>query len=1002
MPRPAGGMCGRPGAGRYYGLVGIAAQTVVLALAMMLLAGEAQAACTPASANNVTATCSGTTTNQGGGAPGASAGADGYGTGVTTGITVNVTAGAGNTVTGNNIGVYVGAGTVTNNAGASITGGNSGIVALSGAATVTNSGSIIGTTVQGIYANTDATVTNNAGASVTGGDSGIVAFSGAATVANSGSITGTTVQGIYANTDATVTNYAGASITGNASGIVAFTGAANVTNSGSITGTTVYGIYANTDAIVTNSAGASVMGAASGIVALNGAATITNSGSITATTAYGIYGNTDATVTNNAGASIAGGLYGISAANGAATVTNSGSISGMTGIYANTNATVTNNAGGSIASSLYGIDAGGGGSTVFNAGAISGGTAAIRFAGSGNTLTLGPGSLISGTVLGAGADTFQLGGSGTATFDVSQIGGGAQYQGFGTFNKIGGSTWPLAGPNTAPAWTVQQGALDVSGTIGATTVTGGTLMGTGTVGNTRIDAGGAFTPGNGTAGSSLNVAGNLAFASGASYVVQVDPASASLAKVTGTAALGGATVDAIFANGTYVARRYTILTAAGGISGSFAGVTNFNLPANVSDTLSYDANNAYLNFKLSFASPGGLNQNQQAVGNALIDSFNTSGGIPSVYATLSPAALSQAAGETATGSQQTTFAAMTQFMGMMTDVFVDGRGDAPSAGGGAAGYADEDALAHGRKPNDALAAIDTEAPPPVREFEHWSLRTATFGGSQTIEGGAVGSNTASRIAGTAVGADYRFSPDTIAGFALAGGGTSFSVANNGAGQSDLFQAGAFVRHNAGPAYVSAALAYGWQHITTDRTLTIAGTDRLRASFNANAYSGRLEGGYRFVAPWIGGIGITPYAAGQFTTFDLPPYAEGVLSGASTFALSYSAKAITDSRSELGIRTDKSFATTNGLFTLRGRFAWAHDHDPDRSIGATFQALPGASFVVNGAMQVPDSVLTTLSAEMKWLNGWIAAATFEGEFSNVISAYAGKGVLRYAWWFHACV
>ena len=78
----------------------------------VLLTGEAQAACTPAAAaNNVTATFSGTTTNPGGGAPGA--GADGYGTGVTTGITVNATAGAGNTVTGNHIGVYVGAGTVT-------------------------------------------------------------------------------------------------------------------------------------------------------------------------------------------------------------------------------------------------------------------------------------------------------------------------------------------------------------------------------------------------------------------------------------------------------------------------------------------------------------------------------------------------------------------------------------------------------------------------------------------------------------------------------------------------------------------------------------------------------------------------------------------------------------------------------------------------------------------------------------------------------------------------
>ena len=54
-------------------------------------------------------------------------------------------------------------------------------------------------------------------------------------------------------------------------------------------------------------------------------------------------------------------------------------------------------------------------------------------------------------------------------------------------------------------------------------------------------------------------------------------------------------------------------------------------------------------------------------------------------------------------------------------------------------------------------------------------------------------------------------------------------------------------------------------------------DRLRAEFNANAWSGRVEGGYRLIAPWIGGIGLTPYAAGQFTTFNLPAYAETVVS-----------------------------------------------------------------------------------------------------------------------------
>jgi hypothetical protein len=31
--------------------------------------------------------------------------------------------------------------------------------------------------------------------------------------------------------------------------------------------------------------------------------------------------------------------------------------------------------------------------------------------------------------------------------------------------------------------------------------------------------------------------------------------------------------------------------------------------------------------------------------------------------------------------------------------------------------------------------------------------------------------------------------------------------------------------------------------------------------------------------------------------------------------------------------------------------------------------------------------------MKWKNGWSAAATFEGEFSDVTSSYAGKGVVR---------
>jgi uncharacterized protein with beta-barrel porin domain len=85
-----------------------------------------------------------------------------------------------------------------------------------------------------------------------------------------------------------------------------------------------------------------------------------------------------------------------------------------------------------------------------------------------------------------------------------------------------------------------------------------------------------------------------------------------------------------------------------------------------------------------------------------------------------------------------------------------------------------------------------------------------------------------------------------------------------------------------------------------------------------------------------------------------------------------------------------------VLILRSRLAWAHDFNPDRNALATFQALPGASFVVNGAAQASESALTTVAAEMQWANGWSTAATFEGEFSQVTRSYAGKAVVRCAW------
>ena len=574
-------------------------------------------------------------------------------------------------------------------------------------------------------------------------------------------------------------------------------------------------------------------------------------------------------------------------------LTNVGSLTSVGSTAVNVAGHLIGSNSGSI-TGVNGILASSAGSNFINAGVITGtGGSAIQFIGAGNVLTLQNGTNITGNVDGGTAATFQLGGTtGSPSFNVSTI--GAQYLNFSTFNKIDAGVWTLTGSNAAVMpWTVSGGTLNVNSTMANSTMTvnSGTLGGTGTVGNTQINAGGTFAPGSGVPASSMTVSGSLTLASSAFYMVQISPSTSSFANVTGTATLGGATVNAVFAAGSYVAKQYTILTAAN-VSGTFnPALANTNLPSGFNTTLSYDPTHAFLNLALNLSPPGGgggLNGNQQNVANALTNFFNTNGGIPMVFGSLTTAGLTQAAGETATGTQQTTFNAMSQFMGLLTDPFIAGRGDGAAGGAGATPFAEESDGANAYeakdKPRtsserDAYAAIYRKAPPPAADpfAQRWSIWAAGYGGSQTTDGNAVlGSNTAtSRIFGTAVGADYRFSPSTLAGFALAGGGTNFSIANAlGTGRSDLFQAGAYLRHTAGPAYISAALAYGWQDITTDRTVTIAGVDQLRAKFNANAFSGRAEGGYRFLTPWMG---VTPYAAAQFTTFDLPAYAERRLS-----------------------------------------------------------------------------------------------------------------------------
>jgi uncharacterized protein with beta-barrel porin domain len=731
---------------------------------------------------------------------------------------------------------------------------------------------------------------------------------------------------------------------------------------------------------------------------------ITNSASLSFAGGAGGRGG-DGTLGNNAGAGGDGGRGGDAASfvGGSAVVANSG-----------------------VATFVGGNGGAGGNNGGFGAGGNGGN--GIVFAGTSLTLTSSGTMSVSG---GTGGGSFRAGGDGgigilvtgtntTLTLNNVEVRGGNG--GVAPTNGAGGAGIVANGITIDNAGSISGGQAGGGGPQAfAIVLTGGSnaIGGSGDIsGGIQLQAGSLMPGLPGSAiGPTLAVGGPVSLLPGSIYNIRINGALSDSITATGAVTVTGASVSSTI-SGFALGQRDTIITA-NTINGTFASVSAGN-SAFLTPVLTYDATHVYETILGNAANGTGINfgtvaqtQNQLSVANALTNIGNANGFSGALLNFISLLSAPQARavftaidGESATGSQQTTFNAMNQFLGVMTDPFIAGRGDPVSAGGTPTAYAAE-SLAYAartqggfRSERDAYAAIYTKAPAIIPFEQRWSVWAAGFGGTQNTNGDprVLGSNdTRSSVYGTAVGADFRFSPDTIAGIALAGGGTSFNVNGLGYGRSDLFQAGAFVRHNIGPAYITAALAYGWQDITTDRTLMVAGIDHLRAQFNANAWSGRVESGYRFVVPSVfGGVGITPYAAGQFTTFDLPAYAEAAVTGSPLFGLNYAAKSVTDTRSELGVRTDKSFATQNGIFTLRGRLAWAHDFDPDRSIAATFQSLPGASFVVNGAAQAPNSALTTASAEWKWLNGWSTAATFEGEFSNVTSSYAGKGVLRYAW------
>jgi uncharacterized protein with beta-barrel porin domain len=531
--------------------------------------------------------------------------------------------------------------------------------------------------------------------------------------------------------------------------------------------------------------------------------------------------------------------------------------------------------------------------------------------------------------------------------------------------------------------------LNVTGTIGAVSVAGGgTLTGTGKVGTTTIASGGTLIAGAGGAPGTLTVQGNLALASGATYVANISPSVTGLTNVTGSAALDGAlAINAV--PGTYTAGHYTLLSATGGVSGTFSSVTTTGLNA-YKTTLGYDSNSVFLTFKANALTPllppgSGVNTLRAAkaidtavAGGAVVNSgFNTLFGLSG--STLG-SAMTQIAGDTSADAAQAASQAFAPFVSML---MVEGTGD--SATLTASNFAPDGAYGDPAAPKPAQTEAGSMRAWGAIYGGHTGIAADTLTGAQNLKTGN---------AGFAGGIEVQASEKIRLG-AAAGFGHSSFTAGNGRGGSDDVMLGLYGTADIlDQGYVAGAFAYGWHDVDTLRTIAISGTDLLRGKFDAQDIGGRIEGGWRLTLDDASRL--TPFAAFAWNSFQAPVYGETAQSGTADFALSYAAHDSDFGHGELGLKLGHDVTIGGDSAKAEIAAAWAHELYGAPFALAAFQALPGSNFLVQGARLARDTAMLGADVEFHTRSGFAYGARIDSRVGSGTTAFGGTANIAFNW------
>ncbi|GGC48650.1 autotransporter outer membrane beta-barrel domain-containing protein [Chelatococcus reniformis] len=231
----------------------------------------------------------------------------------------------------------------------------------------------------------------------------------------------------------------------------------------------------------------------------------------------------------------------------------------------------------------------------------------------------------------------------------------------------------------------------------------------------------------------------------------------------------------------------------------------------------------------------------------------------------------------------------------------------------------------------------------------------TGGSTAAIGGNGDSHGLRSNFASVTAGLDYRIDPTLKIGAAVGYSRASFSVSGlTSGGDANNYYGAVFGQFQSGATYLDVAAGYGWSTTDLNRSIAFIGQQGVTfANIDGGAFLSSVEGGYRFqLSPTTT---ITPNVGLQLVSLRQDGFGEV---GAGPLALNVAGRDLTSLRSIVAADLKHQVDLGGGsrlVATLRA--GWSHElSDPVRSVAASFQELPSAAFVVNGAQPDRDAAV----------------------------------------------